>query len=417
MSTTTPNMNLIESTINDDSGLTWEENLNKSLDIIDQHNHTSGNGVQIPPAGININAQLTFNNQQATGLQAVSFTQQATLATLNAVFVGTDGNLYFNDGAGDASIQMTKDGSVKADSSGISSGTASASFSGGVLQVFSAANTPANIQAGSILIGNNVANSKYATLSAPSSLAANYGLTLPLQPASTLLMTLDSSGNMGTVANATIADTLAAAMTSTGANNIAATMTSTGTDSIIATAGAAGAQTIATNMGSTGAATIASNMTVASSTVISNKIFRGSGSAAGNISLLALNSTYTNSTTSPTLIGTVTLTVSSGQNPMIVTFVPDKAFATPVISLTHTGVGGLAVFTLYDGGSPVNSIQVGSSNINGIEYFSPSSIQFWVFNTLTPPGTVKTLSIYGNVSAASTSLSTVDIALIAYELH
>ena len=55
----TPNMNLPESIVNVDSGLTWEQNLNKSLTIIDGHNHTTGYGVPIPPAGLNINSDLS----------------------------------------------------------------------------------------------------------------------------------------------------------------------------------------------------------------------------------------------------------------------------------------------------------------------------------------------------------------------
>ena len=44
MSVLTPQMNLIQSTVNVDSGLTWELNLNASLSIIDGHNHTPGSG-------------------------------------------------------------------------------------------------------------------------------------------------------------------------------------------------------------------------------------------------------------------------------------------------------------------------------------------------------------------------------------
>ena len=96
-------MNLVISTIGVDSGLAWETNLNASLTRIDNHNHTSGNGVQIPSAGIAINSALTFNNQQATNVQALVLTPQSSLATLNAVYVqGAD--LYYNDSAGNVII-------------------------------------------------------------------------------------------------------------------------------------------------------------------------------------------------------------------------------------------------------------------------------------------------------------------------
>lgn len=196
MSVTTPNMNLIQPTINVDSGLTWEQSMNSNASILDNHNHTSGNGVQIPPAGLNINTALPFNNNQATGLQASVYSAQASLATLLATYViGND--LYYNDGAGNV-IRVTSGGAVNATSSGISSGTASAAFSAGVLVVNSGSNTPANIQGASILLGNNTTGSNYLTLSPPSAMASNISQTLPTIPGSKSYITMDSSGNMST---------------------------------------------------------------------------------------------------------------------------------------------------------------------------------------------------------------------------
>lgn len=196
MSTTTPLMNLIESTIGIDSGLLWEQNLNASLTIIDGHNHSSGSGAQITPSGLNVNAPLTFSNQPAIDLQAVVLNPQISLATLYALYsIGND--LYFNDGVSNI-IKLTSGGAVNATNSGISSGTATASFVSSVLVVNAAANTPANIQGGSILLGNNALNSKFLTLSPPSAMGANFNLTLPSLPVSNSFVFLDSSGNFGT---------------------------------------------------------------------------------------------------------------------------------------------------------------------------------------------------------------------------
>jgi microcystin-dependent protein len=196
MAVLTPNMGLLQPTIAVDTGLTWEQDVNANSMVLDGHNHSPGNGVQIPPSGLNINGPLTFQNQQAIALQAAVFTEQASLSTINALFVGTDGNLYFNDGASDPSIQITSGGRVNATSSGISSGTATASFVSSVLVVNAATNTPANIQAGSILIGNNISASNFVTLSAVDPLPSNYSLVLPEIPAATSFLTLDTSGNI-----------------------------------------------------------------------------------------------------------------------------------------------------------------------------------------------------------------------------
>lgn len=192
-------MNLLGISIGTDSGLTIEQNYNANVSVIDGHNHTSGSGVQIPPAGLNINAALTFNNQSATNLQSVVFTPQTSLSTLDALYV-IGGDLYYNDGSSNV-IQMTAGGSVNATSSGIASGSATASFVSSVLVVNAAANTPANIQVGSVLLGNNSAGSHYLTLSPPSAMAADFSLTLPSIPAAQQFLSIDTSGNIAGYAN------------------------------------------------------------------------------------------------------------------------------------------------------------------------------------------------------------------------
>lgn len=209
MSTISPNMNLPISTIAVDDGTTWETNLNAAESIIDSHDHSPGKGVQITPGGISINTDLSFNSNSATAMKAVVFTPQASLATLNAVYsIGSD--LYYNDASGNA-VQITKSGAVNSTSSGIASGTATASFVAGVLVVNAAPLTPANIQGASVLLGNNSASTKFLTLAPPSAMAANYGITLPALPAaSNTFVTIDTSGNMGattTIDGSTIVNT------------------------------------------------------------------------------------------------------------------------------------------------------------------------------------------------------------------
>lgn len=202
MSVISPLMNLVISTINVDSGLLWEQNLNSSLLTIDQHNHTAGSGAQIPTAGLNINSDLPLNSNNLTFARSVRFAVQSsplsTGADLSCLYSsGAAGNLFFNDGAGNQ-IQITSGGNVNATSSGISSGTATASFVSSVLVVDAATNTPANIKCASILMGNNIAASNYLTLSPPSAMASSFDLTLPSVPVATSFMQIDTSGNMGT---------------------------------------------------------------------------------------------------------------------------------------------------------------------------------------------------------------------------
>lgn len=188
-----PNMGLTIPVVGETSGPQWAQDINTSLQRIDQHDHTPGNGVQITPAGLNINTDLAFSNNSATNLKSTVFTPQTSYTTDYGVHVeGVD--LYYVDGNGN-DVRLTSGGTVNATSSGIVSGTASASFSAGVLVVDSAASTPANIQAGSILIGNNTSGSDYITLQAPT-LSSNYSVTLPTVPASQSFLSIDASGKL-----------------------------------------------------------------------------------------------------------------------------------------------------------------------------------------------------------------------------
>lgn len=209
----------------------FANNINSSLTILDQHNHAPGSGVQINPAGLNINANLSMQANNLTSIGALTFTPSSLPA--NGSLYESLVDLYYVDGNGN-NIRITSGGTVNATSSGISSGTATASFVGGVLVVNSNTNTPANIQGASLLLGNNVANSKYITLSPPNALGSNYSLVLPSIPAQTNVMTLDTSGNMASVTY----DQVGENMTSVGANAIQAATTRT-VGNVVGTGGVA----------------------------------------------------------------------------------------------------------------------------------------------------------------------------------
>ncbi len=199
----TPLMNLPNPVPTEDPGPDYATNLQSCLNIIDGHNHTVGSGNQINVDGILINADLPFNSFNATQLRSTRYSAQTTplaLATdLNcSYFSGVD--FYVNDGNGNQ-VRITSGGNVNATSSGISSPPASAAFAGSVLVVNQNTNTPGNIQAGSVLIGNNSVGSNFVTLTAPSSLGSNYPLVFPAGlPGAQSFMSLDASGNIASYA-------------------------------------------------------------------------------------------------------------------------------------------------------------------------------------------------------------------------
>ncbi len=201
-----PNMGMPVPVVGTAPGPEWANDINASLSIIDSHDHTPGYGVAVPPAGLNINSDLTFQSHNATNLRSARFTAQGSPlsgggADLGAVYV-SGADLYYNDENGNQ-VRITQGGSVTGSSgtiTGLPSGTASASFSAGTFTFQGATNTPATMAIGPAKIGAAVANAKTVTIAPPGGLATNYNLTLPSAlPSGTAMISIDNAGNMATV--------------------------------------------------------------------------------------------------------------------------------------------------------------------------------------------------------------------------
>lgn len=95
-------------------GPEWASELNAALEIVDAHTHAPGSGVQIPTAGLNINANLSVNDFKIYDLMSTQYSSQsATLtgaANANSLYV-VSGNVYFTNGSGVA-VQITSGGSI-----------------------------------------------------------------------------------------------------------------------------------------------------------------------------------------------------------------------------------------------------------------------------------------------------------------
>lgn len=197
-----PDMLLPVPVVGVDPGPDWANNVNACLGIIDGHTHTTGQGVPITPAAININTDLTFNGNNATNVKTLRFSPQAAPisggANLGALYEqGVD--LFYIDGAGNQ-VRITQGGSVTGASgtiTGLPSGTASASYAAGTFTFQQATNTPATMSVGSIIIGQEVASGKNVTISAAVAQAANYALALPAAlPGVASALVSDNAGNL-----------------------------------------------------------------------------------------------------------------------------------------------------------------------------------------------------------------------------
>lgn len=205
---TTPNMNLQLPTPSVTPGPTYATENNQAFDVVDAHDHTSGKGVAIPSAALNINADLPFNAHNATELRSARFEDNgAALSTgtdINCAYV-TNGDLYFNNSSG-VQIQLTAAGGLNAASIGAIGGdygtsTASLYYSSPADTFYFTSNTniPANIDAGSVIFREVTTSPNGIEISSPSGLAAGYTITLPAAlPGSTKVLSVSSSGVLAT---------------------------------------------------------------------------------------------------------------------------------------------------------------------------------------------------------------------------
>src|SRR3954471_6060316 len=97
-------------------GTSWLELQNAAFDLLDAHTHAPGFGSPIPTAGLNINADLSFNSFNAKDLRTARFAPIA-LSSLSGSDLGclvvADGDLYFVDGTGQK-VRLTSTGSSTA---------------------------------------------------------------------------------------------------------------------------------------------------------------------------------------------------------------------------------------------------------------------------------------------------------------
>lgn len=212
---TTANMSLVMP--DEDGSLdVWDTILNTLFGVVDAHDHTTGKGVQVPSAGINIDADIPAGTNAITGLRAIDFTAVAAATVAGyagAFFVNSaDSELYYRTTSG-SNVKITNGASLNV-----------ATFAGGIggdysavsalldyddatdtyrfrQEVSSAVRQYGKISSADLKLfeykaaGDPSVPSFGVTLQSPAALAASYTLTLPgALPGSTLLMQCSSAG-------------------------------------------------------------------------------------------------------------------------------------------------------------------------------------------------------------------------------
>jgi hypothetical protein len=201
---TTPFMDLELPTVNEQTGPEYAENINTALEAVDEHDHTSAKGKQVPTAGINIDADLDFNEFDILDVRAVQHADQDIIlgTSVTDAIYGVSGDLYWNNGTGVA-VQITSGAGLNFASLGTIGGdygqplvTAAVVYSD-VTKVFSftqASGVPAKMFFSDMSLAFPGSGSQSITFKATNSVVA-YNLTFPDGvPSAQAIISMGTSG-------------------------------------------------------------------------------------------------------------------------------------------------------------------------------------------------------------------------------
>lgn len=170
----------------------WALLMNANMAAIDQHNHTTGQGVLIPVAGLDINADLPMAGFNVTMLNSAVFNGAVTgtPAALSLFSNGTD--LFYKDVNGNV-IRLTEGGSPASGTGNIQGLPSTPTGDAGILWVNAQSTfqmlqdngtVGANVDMGTAVLrypGSypTPSGTNWIALKVPTSIAAGYSLTLP----------------------------------------------------------------------------------------------------------------------------------------------------------------------------------------------------------------------------------------------
>lgn len=204
--TTYPNLSLTLPTRGATGSGHWADVLDANTAKIDAHDHTSGKGLRIKSAALNIDGDVSFSSTWAiTALNRVSLSAVVAPIVNRSLFCkSADGELYWLSATG-TQVKMTSGSSLNV-----------AAFTGGIGGDYTAVAAALNyddsakrythkgaagtnwarLQSGPVRIAElDTAETVFVEQAAPAALAASYTMTWPTAlPGSTLLAQIDATG-------------------------------------------------------------------------------------------------------------------------------------------------------------------------------------------------------------------------------
>lgn len=106
----TPNIGLTLPVVGSDNS--WAAEINADLQLIDAHDHTSGKGLQLGAAALNVNADLPMQGNNLNHVQSVTFSARTPSSVLTPLSLFCDGtDLFFSDGNANT-VRLTQGGKL-----------------------------------------------------------------------------------------------------------------------------------------------------------------------------------------------------------------------------------------------------------------------------------------------------------------
>lgn len=354
--TTSPNMNLSIPTVGVTTGPQWAADINIDLSLLDLHDHSSGKGVPITPAGMNISSDLSFGSNNATLVRSVVLTTLSGTPSSTSLYTnGTD--LYYKDSNGNA-IRLTASGSPNSGAGNISglpstpSGGAGIAWvnASGTFQLLNDASGPAHIDAADLIMRYTgsypTPSGNYIALQAPTTLTTGYAVTFPatLPETSGALYTLSTAGTLSytNVDNSTLA--IAASTIAVKAGGITNTYlgSTAASDNIVA-------------MGGLAAAGLASN-----SVTFVKRLPRPSSTALGGVSVSSSCDAFSTASTSFVDVTNLSVSLTTGGGPVMLMLVSDGTGGASRGQVSASTVGQIAFLRAAGG---IGFYEFGNSGI------------------------------------------------------
>lgn len=168
-------------------GPSWATLLNAAFARVDIHDHSTGKGLLIPTAGLNINADVGINTYKLLNTGSLNLTQQSADDGLSSTIYNKNGDLFYKNGTG-AVVKITNGSGLNLSATGgfggdYGSGDEIAKYttSTTLYEFNKDLTTLAKVALSDLKIANFTDNTKYLTLKAQGVVAGNLYLpsTLP----------------------------------------------------------------------------------------------------------------------------------------------------------------------------------------------------------------------------------------------